>query len=365
MAINAQNLAAAMQANDQVRRSTQLPLFFGRKDKDTVTPQMLLDRIDVAGAVAPWDNARKRNEFYLILRDRALMWYNSLTDTDVDRDNWDQLRAEFLASYEPKGTARTTCANFADLVQRQGETVMDYYLRVHESYQKLIDTKPAAIANVRDAAAAAGAHDAAAVKKEGVRDMEKFFKHQLFLAGLKDDMRAKVMEAGKDTLHESMRYATEIEVIHNDKKKISAIGPKVAAISSHDDNDDDVNVDDLEDDEIEAINAIRTRNGRPPFQRRFGNRFQKQGRRDFSKVVCRYCKKTGHLQHSCNARKAAGAPLVDAQGKALPKRVAAISENSPSGSRASGNQQASSPSPPSSSHNVGAITATSINHLNW
>ena len=60
-----------------------------------------------------------------------------------------------------------------------------------------------------------------------------FFKHQLFLAGLCDDLRMKVMEAGKDSLHESMRLAQELEIIHHKKhhyQAIAAIGTKLTPV---------------------------------------------------------------------------------------------------------------------------------------
>ena len=38
-------------------------------------------------------------------------------------------------------------------------------------------------------------------KREDIRDAEKFFKHQLFLAGLNEPIRGNVMAANKDTLH--------------------------------------------------------------------------------------------------------------------------------------------------------------------
>jgi hypothetical protein len=38
-------MQAALLGHDRVRRSTELPLFFGRKEKDTVTPHVLLARI--------------------------------------------------------------------------------------------------------------------------------------------------------------------------------------------------------------------------------------------------------------------------------------------------------------------------------
>ena len=103
------------------------------------------------------------------------------------------------------------------------------------------------------AAATIPAADLTIMKTEGTRDTEKFFKHQLFLAGLNKLLRVKVMEANKDTLHESMHLAVELETINQDCR---ATRGQVRVVEKADIADDE-NEDDLQDDEIAAINAIR------------------------------------------------------------------------------------------------------------
>jgi len=278
----------------------------------------------------------------MILRDRAILWWNSLTDTDVAIDNWEAVKTNFLACYEPKFTAKTTCTNFGELVQRQGEVNLDYYLRVCDAFARMCDARPAAMAAVR---AAAGAQ-AADVKMEGIRDAERFFKHQLYLAGLRDDIRLKVMEAGKATLQESMTLATELEVIHQDKKR-----GHVHAVGRSEEEDETVNEDDFDDEEINAINAIRQRYGRPAFR----GGFRKSGASNSNNkktVVCRWCKKTGHMQKECRARIKANGKMVDANGKPFEKKINAATADDIAVEIKDGS-------------NVGSIYAASVNALNW
>jgi hypothetical protein len=220
------NLQEALNAHDRVRKSTDLPLFFGRKDKDTVPPNLLLDRINRAATVAQWNtDERKITEFYLTLRDRAILWWDTLDDNpNINKGNWADIQREFLAAYAPRFTARTTCTNFQDLIQCNNENVHDYYLRVSDAFKKMCEAKPAAIATVCIDRGAATADQAAAIKLEGVKDSEGFFKHQLFIAGLKEDIRMKIMEAGKPSIQESVAHARELEVIHEDRKKGSTVG---------------------------------------------------------------------------------------------------------------------------------------------
>ena len=93
----------------------------------------------------------------------------------------------------------------------------------------------------------------AIVKKEGLMDMERFFLHQLFIAGLKYEIISKIMEAGKVTLQESLSLARELEVIVQDKKKMTLI----AVVEDEDT---------IEEEDIEANNAIQFQRGQKPFR---------------------------------------------------------------------------------------------------
>ena len=72
----------------------------------------------------------------------------------------------------------------------------------------MCEAKPADIAtlwvipaNIAAMAIPVAVANLAKCKREDIRDAEKFFKHQLFLAGLNEPIRGNVMAANKDTLH--------------------------------------------------------------------------------------------------------------------------------------------------------------------
>ena len=91
----------------------------------------MVDRIETAAQIAGWnDDARKLQEMYIILRNRAVVWWRSLLDAGIDRAVWNDVKNEFLAMYEPRYMAKTTCTNFHELVQFTGESIQDHYLRV-------------------------------------------------------------------------------------------------------------------------------------------------------------------------------------------------------------------------------------------
>ena len=175
------------------------------------------------------------------------------------------------------------------------------------------------------------------------------------MAGLRDDLQAKVMEAGKTTLHESMRYAQEIEVIQHNKR-----GHAVAAVANTSDTPvAEEEEDNFTEEELKAINAIRFRQGKPPFKLNFC-RFNRNGNNGKSKtVVCRFCKKPGHIQKDCCARLCANAPMVDANGKPYEKKIfAAAATNGPQVSAVTSDNSAKS-------NTVSLIIAGAMNALNW
>lgn len=142
-------MAAALQSHNHLCHSTEMPLFYRQKDKDTISAHLFFDCIETAAGIANWNDARKLSEIYLVLRDRAVLWWNSLLDANIDRNNYQAVKANFLASYEPCYMAKTTCTNFQELVQCHGEAVDNYYLRVHDSFAKMCEAKPAAIGTIR------------------------------------------------------------------------------------------------------------------------------------------------------------------------------------------------------------------------
>ena len=188
-------LAQALNDHDRAKRSTDIPLFYAQPGRDTIAARLLIVRINDAGAIANWNNDCKLLEFKMCLRDKAVGWFEDLIENRINVDDWDTVKAEFLETYEPKYSTKTACANFTDLNQKSDETINDYTYRVQQAYKRLTDKRPAALAAVR-VTIAAGATEAE-IKAEGIADAFLFIKHQLFLTGLKDGLRDKVLEMEK------------------------------------------------------------------------------------------------------------------------------------------------------------------------
>ena len=325
------DLGAALLNADRIRRTTEFLPFFGRPEKDTISARLLIDRINNAAVIAGWNDQRKAAELYMVLRDKAMLWYDSLASKDVATNNWDQLKTAFLATYEPRYTAKTTCANFTDLSQKMNETVNDFYSRVNAAIRVITEHQPDAMNAIR------AAHDGVAdnvvnpIKAEGISDTYRYFQRCLFTAGLRDDLRMKIMEGNHETLAECYTAAIELETLINEKRRVS----HVTAIEEEEDSmDNDMEalkewpqdeVDKMNDGKIAAINKIRGRFNKRPIYKRFnGNNGNRGGPK---RGNCRYCNKYGHFQRECKARKAANGAMVGADGKPFANKVNAVQEN--------------------------------------
>jgi hypothetical protein len=190
--------------------------------------------------------------------------------------------------------------------------------------------------------------------------MALFFKHQLFLAGIKDPIRDKVLEAGKATFQESMKFFREIEAIQNDHKCSQKIAAVKASMQPHE--ADTIFWDKLANEEIDQIAAVRQQQ---PF--RNSNSAQahtsapapthSNGPRN-PNIMCRYCKKKGHMQRECNSRRRDGAPMVDANGKKYEQCVNNVAEK---------DEKTEERAEPQYEYaHVGAVANLSpYHHLNW
>jgi hypothetical protein len=206
------------------------------------------------------------------------------------------------------------------LNQKSEETVNDYTYGVQMAYKCLTDKEPVAMAAVRNTIAA-GATEAE-VKAEGISDAFKFIKHQLFLAGLKDGICDKVLEATKDTFTESVKVARNLETIQNDHKRLKRIN--TIKNKMEEEKAKEIVWDNLSEDQLTQLAAIRFgRNNRynNNGSNNGNNRNNQSNNNNHSTPLCnpntecRYCQKRGHLQKDCFARKRDQAPMVDANGK--------------------------------------------------
>ena len=53
---------AALGAHDKIRRSSELPLFYGNRTRDTISAKNLVDRLENAANIANWNTDERKCE---------------------------------------------------------------------------------------------------------------------------------------------------------------------------------------------------------------------------------------------------------------------------------------------------------------
>jgi hypothetical protein len=308
-----QNIQQILNNHDCSKRSTDIKLYYGQSTKDTIAARLLIVRVNDAGEITGWDNARKLLEFKECLPDKAVGWFEGLTEDGVDTNNWDTVKKEFLETYEPKYSVKMTYANFTNLNQKSEETINHYTYHVQMAYKRLTDKKPAAMAVIRAAIGAAPAD----IKAE--TDAFKFIKHQLFLAGLKDGIRDKVLEAAKDTFTESVKVARNLETIQNDHKRLNHINTIKQELEEQ--RAKEIIWDNLSDDQLAQLAGIRYTHDR--YNNCHSNSSNKQARSTTTvrkpNTVHRYCQKRATSRRT--ALPARGTKLPWSMAMASPTRT--------------------------------------------
>jgi len=313
MAQNAQNAdqLATLAEHERIVRATQIPAFNGDRTKP-FNAKNYISFFENAASIAKWDTDEKKlMQFRAVLQGEALAWWKSLElFSEIDTKNWEVVKERFLLNYDKKGTAKTICTNFKDLHQKPRECVNDFFARLASVFEKMREIFPDVYKTVREPAGDNETAYGRACKDEGRADTMKFFMEQLLLAGMHEKLRVKVQESGVTGLLLVLDKAAELERLEEDNKPSSQI-PKIAAVSDSNDGATDPigPLQDLQEDEIEAVNAIRANKGRAPFLQGHSGSGQKK------QIQCRYCKKWGHFQKDCRSRLRNNAPMVGEDGK--------------------------------------------------
>ena len=158
-----------------------------------------------------------------------------------------------------------------------------------------------------------------------------------------------------------MKPAREIEAIQNDCKRTQ----KFAAIKSTMPPTEAATIfcDELADEEIKQIAFVRCQQlpcknaNTAPARSAPGPNATRNNGPGTPNIVCRYCKKKGHMQRECNSRRRDGAPMVDANGKKYESRINNVADDE---------NVEEKEEPQYEDAHVGAVANLNpYNHLNW
>ena len=89
---------AALQQDKIIKKSTDLPWYYGIPSKETISASDLIDRLEAAAPIAGWDTDDKKiRELYLLFREEAIVWWKSTKkNKECNIADWASVRKAFL-----------------------------------------------------------------------------------------------------------------------------------------------------------------------------------------------------------------------------------------------------------------------------
>jgi hypothetical protein len=229
-----------------------------------------------------------------------------------------------LEAYAPKYTAKTLCICFQDLRQKPDETVQRFYSRVTDTFRNAYLTKPDHTVTYIGNLYNNNQQECNEIMLQGVNRMQWLMLNTVFLGGLREEIRTRVLEEGPTEPDESAKLAREIESIISDRRRKKGYHiTNIAASEGEENGPEDVGeVDEEEAAQLREVNAILKKRGRPQYKFRVKPRGQNASSfNGTGAVICFFCNKPGQGIAQCRTKMAAGR-----SGRGRPRRVAAIEE---------------------------------------
>jgi len=337
----AQNVVVAAGPAGQLNlkiEQNKLPVFYGQKNKDTITAAHMISRVKSLIQANGWTPEQAYNNFALALQGAAQEWFRSLELlADDHQKTWEFIEPKFRSVFATQEDDSALLDQLANFAMKSTDDVVTYSNRVHRIIE-IINTNCPAPPALPAAADANGVHTAEEIAAHDMAVQKSVIRYvalQIFRAGLPKDLRAAVSQQKPETYAQAFDIAKDQDMIRRSSQK-----PSILPVE--------------EDPEIDAIQP-NFRPQRPLFQQQSGNNWnnrsnsnnrqqqqQKPQQRqnkgpgnnasNNSGIVCSYCRIPNHHQDDCRKRIAANKPCIGANGRPYwPKKVYAVDqEHTPS-----------------------------------
>jgi hypothetical protein len=115
-------------------KQTKLPEFWGQKEKDSITPNFFIQRVDNMIVTNRWSYHIAFRNFTLVLRGSADTWLKSqemLEDITGDHQAWTIVRPLFKAEFTIDSDDKLILDGLAPLAMKPEENVRDYFRRLN------------------------------------------------------------------------------------------------------------------------------------------------------------------------------------------------------------------------------------------
>ena len=136
----AQAVQNAIAANNNIKRLTELPKFYGNS-KDTLSARQFVERLEQAAKIRSWNDTRKWAEFCHLQHFEANGFMSmTLKKAKVAENDWKAHKEVFLSFFDIKGIAKLNFFSLHEMKQGPSEKVWDFWTKVHLHMEQIKDT---------------------------------------------------------------------------------------------------------------------------------------------------------------------------------------------------------------------------------
>jgi hypothetical protein len=251
--VQAQVIPGANGNMDLKIQQTKLPEFWGQKDKDSISANEFVKRVDKMKSANNWTEKVAFDNFSLALKGEANVWLDSqiiLTKIEGDREQWSIIRPYFKEEFATESDDKLILDGLAHMAMRPTENVRSFFGRINAVNKVIKDAYDSYTLTPADPVADnAGnitmpAANFQAYKKALIDNVMEFNILNQFRAALLPELRRVINLQPLHTLdlNTAVRLAT-IELRSKDENKGSS---KIQAVQQED-----------EDENVEAITQNR------------------------------------------------------------------------------------------------------------
>ncbi len=111
-------------------QQTKLPEFWGQKDKDSISANEFVKRVDKMKSANNWTEKVAFDNFSLALKGEANVWLDSqiiLTKIEGDREQWSIIRPYFKEEFATESDDKLILDVLAHMAMRPTENVRSFF----------------------------------------------------------------------------------------------------------------------------------------------------------------------------------------------------------------------------------------------
>jgi hypothetical protein len=349
--VQAQVVPGANGNMDLKIQQTKLPEFWGQKDKDSISANEFVKRVDKLKSANNWTEKVAFDNVGLALKGEANVWMDSqitLKHIEGDREQWSIIRPYFKEEFATESDDKLILDGLAHMAMRPTENVRSFFGRLNAVNKVIKDAydsytiKPAAPVPDHAGNISMPVADFQAYQKALINNVMEFNILNQFRAALLPELRRVINLQPIETLDldTAVRLAT-IELRSRDESKGSS---KIQAVQQDD-----------QDENVEAISQSRQKKFTPSNQQNRGqqnrqnyrpqNNYRQNNPQQWrsgpnnnsgpgsnanrNKTTCIFCKNLGHRQEDCRKRINANKPCLDLSGKPFWPKINTTDNSAP------------------------------------